>query len=158
MGSTPAWTRRNTSASAPPPRYGYVGGVTTVDGDTVWVISHGNLVLTHSFSTLPHTLPCPSLLPPGRGDSEYLDSTWYFNFATEEWSELNVTGDTPRARSEAAGGVYPGSGLLWLSMGQGSGGRKLSDTWVLNITSGQPSTCSVVEHYVLGRGGIAYTH
>lgn len=75
----------------------------------------------------------------GHGSDGYLDSTWYFDFAMETWSEMsiNTTEDTPRVRLEAAGGVYPGSDLLWLSMGQGDGDRKLSDTWVLNISSGE---------------------
>lgn len=45
----------------------------------------------------------------------------------------------PEARFTAAGGVYPGSDQLWLSMGESISGRKLSDTWVLQINETEGS-------------------
>lgn len=50
---------------------------------------------------------------------------------------FNDTGAKPSARSLAAGGVYPGSDKLWVSMGSDAGGKKLSDTWVFNANSGE---------------------
>lgn len=41
----------------------------------------------------------------------------------------------PEARYTVAGGVYPGSEQLWLSMGVNQVGKKLSDTWVLEINA-----------------------
>ena len=74
--------------------------------------------------------------PPGRRNSDdFYDDTWYFDFTTEQWNQLENVTNAPRARYSAAGGVYPGSGVLWMSMGWGEGKRRLSDTWILNITS-----------------------
>ena len=39
----------------------------------------------------------------------------------------------PQARFTVAGGIYPGTNELWLSMGETVAGRKLSDTWVMEI-------------------------
>lgn len=63
---------------------------------------------------------------------------------TPQWFNLiqpaagsNTSDDVPipEARLTAAGGVYPGSNQLWLSMGEGQSGRKLSDTWVLQVNN-----------------------
>ena len=56
---------------------------------------------------------------------------------TNEWLLVNtstsVTFPYPEARFTTAGGVFPGQNLLWLSMGETSNGRKLSDTWILRV-------------------------
>ena len=56
---------------------------------------------------------------------------------TPDWFLLvNSTGypdPLPRARLTVAGGVFPGADQFWLSMGEEASGRKLSDTWVLEI-------------------------
>ncbi len=39
----------------------------------------------------------------------------------------------PEARYSRAGGVYPGQDQFWLSMGQTDYGKKLSDTWILQL-------------------------
>ncbi len=54
-----------------------------------------------------------------------------------EWI-LVINGSTsdlpvPRGRFTGAGGIYPGTSHLWLSMGETTSGRKLSDTWVLDV-------------------------
>ncbi len=58
-----------------------------------------------------------------------------------EWTQLidstNTSLPFPEARFTVAGGVYPGSDQLWISMGDNISGRKLSDTWILQVnTSG----------------------
>ena len=76
-------------------------------------------------------------LPQGCGESECFSDTWAYSFVENQWQRVNISsGETPpQARLNAAGGVYPGSNLLWLSMGRsGQEGRQLSDTWVLNIS------------------------
>lgn len=49
--------------------------------------------------------------------------------------ELNTSALKPRARYGSAGGTY--GDQLFLSMGWSAGGRRLSDTWALNTTSGK---------------------
>lgn len=63
--------------------------------------------------------------------------------ASPQWFQLidpsNYSGPIPEARFSTAGGVFPGEDQLWLSMGEGVSGRKLSDTWVLQISSVEDS-------------------
>ena len=55
---------------------------------------------------------------------------------TELMADNETLGDYfPSARRNTAGGIYPGTTLLWLSMGVSEDGRRrFSDTWVLNIS------------------------
>jgi len=104
------WQERTPIGSAmPSPRYSFVSGVV----EDYWIITHG----------------C--------GESECFSDTWAYSFLGNQWERVNISsGETPpQARLNAAGGVYPGSNLLWLSMGRsGQEGRQLSDTWVLNVS------------------------
>ena len=85
---------------------------------------------------------------PGRDASAVLSDMWWFDLANELWHPatdfVNVTGPVPSARFMAAGGVYPGSDVLWLSMGQDASGRKLSDSWTFNASSGEDTEKSTV--------------
>ena len=71
----------------------------------------------------------------GRNDTAYSSTTWAYSFADDRWEVLNTSALKPRARYGGAGGVY--GDQLFLSMGWSAGGRRLSDTWVLNTTSGR---------------------
>ena len=55
---------------------------------------------------------------------------------TELMADNETLGDYfPSARRNMAGGIYPGTTLLWLSMGVSEDRRRrFSDTWVLNIS------------------------
>ena len=55
---------------------------------------------------------------------------------TELMADNETLGDYfPSARRNTAGGIYPGTTLLWLSMGVSEDRRRrFSDTWVLNIS------------------------
>ena len=60
-------------------------------------------------------------------------SDWMILINSSNYSE-----PIPTARFTRAGGVYPGEEQLWISMGESESGRKLSDTWILevNLTDG----------------------
>lgn len=69
---------------------------------------------------------------------ECFSDAWYLDTSavTPQWKLLiNSTEGVPEARFTVAGGVYPGSDQLWLSMGETAFRRKLSDTWILQINS-----------------------
>ncbi|KAL5499655.1 hypothetical protein EMCRGX_G011109 [Ephydatia muelleri] len=70
----------------------------------------------------------------GRNDTAYSSATWAYSFEGDRWMELNTSALKPRARYGSAGGTY--GDQLFLSMGWSAGGRRLSDTWALNTTSG----------------------
>ena len=54
--------------------------------------------------------------------------------SSPDWVLLSkISGPTPEARSTEAGGIFPGSNQLWISMGESVVGRKFSDTWVLEL-------------------------
>jgi len=68
------------------------------------------------------------------------DDTWAIDVTSDDpvWMELTDlssggSGGLPEARFTVAGGVYPGSDWLWLSMGETISGRRLSDTWTLQL-------------------------
>ena len=46
----------------------------------------------------------------------------------------SLANQLPEARFTTAGGVYPGRNELWMSMGETTTGKKLSDTWVLRFS------------------------
>jgi len=64
--------------------------------------------------------------------------TWALDLDTRsQWVELinapQAVLPLPKARFTVAGGIYPGTQQLWLSMGEDVTGRKLSDTWILEV-------------------------
>lgn len=71
----------------------------------------------------------------GRNDTTYSSATWTYSFVDDRWEQLNTSALKPQARYGSAGGVYRDQ--LFLTMGWSAGGRRLSDTWALNTTSGE---------------------
>lgn len=56
--------------------------------------------------------------------------------ASPDWTLLvHTVGPIPDARFTVAGGIYQGTSHLWMSMGETVLGRKLSDTWVLELNT-----------------------
>ena len=96
--------------------------------------------------SLPPSLPLSSSPSPpspilhthtGCDQRQCFSDTWALNLDTGEWILLintsAVTFPYPEARFTTAGGIYPGQNELWLSMGETSNGRRLSDTWILRL-------------------------
>ena len=85
------------------------------------------------------SVPITTHSPTGCDFNTCFSDTWALDLTAvnPEWFQLLDTSNTsdpyPDARFTVAGGVYPGSSQLWLSMGEGLAGRKLSDTWILQI-------------------------
>ena len=118
--------------------------------------------------SLPPSPPTP--LPPhtrthtGCDQTQCFSDTWALNLDTNEWLLLvntsSVTFPYPQARFTTAGGIYPGQNTLWLSMGETSSGRKLSDTWIFRVSFAMDGTNIIfngkkISSIFVGAGGIS---
>lgn len=68
----------------------------------------------------------------------FYNDVWRFDVTTSTWSQVSTTGTPPRTRYGAAGGVYPGSTLLYVSLG--FAGERFFDTFVFDTSANQWST------------------
>lgn len=68
----------------------------------------------------------------------FYNDVWRFDVTSNTWSQVSTTGTPPRTRYGAAGGVYPGSTLLYVSLG--FAGERFFDTFVLDTSTNQWST------------------
>lgn len=68
----------------------------------------------------------------------FYNDVWRFDVTSNTWDQVSTTGTPPRTRYGAAGGVYPGSTLLYVSLG--FAGERFFDTFILDTSSNQWST------------------
>ncbi|XP_078331514.1 uncharacterized protein LOC111130385 [Crassostrea virginica] len=68
----------------------------------------------------------------------FYNDVWRYDVTSSTWTQVSTTGTPPRTRYGAAGGVYPGSSLLFVSLG--FAGERYFDTLVLDTSTNHWAT------------------
>lgn len=65
----------------------------------------------------------------------FYNDVWRFNFATMQWEQLNQGSNPPEKRYGAAGGIYPGESMLWMTHGFAT--KRYSNTFTYDLLDGR---------------------